>query len=498
MRKINFKSLLTLLFVGLMLVSCKSNQSSRTTGWDYNDPDNGGFYIVNSQEQATGPGLVAIEGGSFTIGATLENVYYEWNNTPRQVTVSSFYMYQTEVSNLDCLEYINWLERVYRDYPEVVKNALPDTLVWRSSLSYNEPMVEIYFRHPAYRDYPVVGVSWKQANDYALWRSDRVNEKILVDAGVLEYNNEQTKDYHFTTDAYLTGKYTGAVKKDNENTVDTQNAEGEVAENAETAQQSGNAKKEAEDVRKIKMEDGILLPKYRLPTEAEWEYAALGLIGNTENENIVERKVYPWSSSGLRSNHPDYMGSMVANFKRGNGDYMGVAGSLNDGATFPAPVISYWPNDYGLYNMAGNVSEWVLDVYRPLSYEDFNDHNPFRGNIYNSDLFHDNAELNDSIRQLREDAYSLNFGDGDFMSTIQESNDWTKASDSPEKYTNQMYEYGKTTLISDKSRVYKGGSWNDGPYYLSPSVRRFMDEDDASSTVGFRCAMNKIGSALAK
>jgi gliding motility-associated lipoprotein GldJ len=110
-----------------MLVSCKSNQSSRTTGWDYNDPDNGGFYIVNSQEQATGPGLVAIEGGSFTIGATLENVYYEWNNTPRQVTVSSFYMDQTEVSNLDYLEYINWLERVYRDYPEVVKNALPDT-----------------------------------------------------------------------------------------------------------------------------------------------------------------------------------------------------------------------------------------------------------------------------------------------------------------------------------------------------------------------------------
>ena len=84
------------------------------------------------------------------------------------------------------------------------------------------------------------------------------------------------------------------------------------------------------------------------------------------------------------------------------------------------------------------------------------------------------------------------------MSTIQDSNDWTNATESPEKYTNQMYDYGKTTLISDKSRVYKGGSWNDGPYYLSPSVRRFMNEDESSSTVGFRCAMNKIGSALAK
>ena len=459
MRKgISFKSLLAILSVGILLVSCKSKEASRTTGWNYNDDENGGFYITDSQEQITGPGLVAIEGGTFTMGATVENVYYEWNNNPRKVTVSSFYMDQTEVSNLDYLEYINWLERVYRDYPDVVKNALPDTLVWRCALSYNEPMVEVYFRHPAYRDYPVVGVSWKQASDYAAWRSDRVNEKILVDAGVLEYYNEQNPDYYFSTDAYLAGKYTGAVNSEDT----TANAEGQ---------------------RRIKMEDGILLPKYRLPTEAEWEYAALGLIGNTENENVVERKVYPWSTNGLRSNNPNYMG---------------VAGSLNDGATFPAPVISYWPNDYGLYNMAGNVSEWVLDVYRPLSYEDFNDHNPFRGNIYNGHLFAEEIEFNDSVKQLREDAYSLNFGDGDFMSTIQESNDWTNSMESPEKYTNQMYDYGKTTLISDKSRVYKGGSWNDGPYYLSPSVRRFMNEDESSSTVGFRCAMNKIGSALVK
>ena len=476
MRKgISFKSLLAILFVGTLLVSCKSsNQSSRTTGWNYNDDENGGFYITDSQEQATGPGLVAIEGGTFTMGATIENVYYEWNNNPRKVTVSSFYMDQTEVSNLDYLEYIFWLERVYSDYPDVIKNALPDTLVWRSSLSYNEPMVEIYFRHPAFRDYPVVGVTWKQANDYALWRSDRVNEKILVDAGALNYNNEQTKDYHFTTDAYLAGRYTGSIENND----------------SVTTNEQGN--------QKIQMEDGILLPKYRLPTEAEWEYAALGLIGNTQNENVIERKVYPWNTNGLRSNHPDYMGTIVANFKRGNGDYMGVAGSLNDGASFPAPVISYWPNDYGLYNMAGNVSEWVLDVYRPLSYEDFNDYNPFRGNIYDSHLFAEDTEFNDSIKQLREDAYSLNFGDGDFMSTIQESNDWTNSTESPEKYTSQMYDYGNTTLISDKSRVYKGGSWADGPYYLSPSVRRFMNEDESSSTVGFRCAMNKIGSALAK
>ena len=455
-RKFSIKLLLSILPVSLLLVSCfKSNkQVSNTTGWSYNDPSNGGFNVVESAEQITGPGLVPIEGGSFTMGATVENVYHEWNNAPRQVTVSSFYMDQSEVSNLDYLEYIHWLTRVYgSEYPEMITKALPDTTVWRGSLSYNEPMVEIYFRHPAYRDYPVVGVSWLQANDYALWRSDRVNEMLLVEAGALSYNTEQTKDNHFTTEAYLSGQYTSPVISNNG----------------------------SNETKNVKMEDGIMLPKYRLPTEAEWEYAALGLIGNTSNERISERRAYPWNTDGMRTDEKGYGGSFVANFKRGKGDYMGIAGNLNDGAAFPAPVVSYWPNDYGLYNMAGNVSEWVLDVYRPLSYEDFSDHNPYRGNVHTQDT---------------TVVYSLNHNDGDYKSTIQ--TDWNNEDINQEEYTSQMYDYGVTTLISDKSRVYKGGSWADGPYYLSPSVRRFMNEDESSSTVGFRCAMSKIGSALAQ
>ena len=455
-RKFSIKLLLSILPVSLLLVSCfKSNkQVSNTTGWSYNDPSNGGFNVVESAEQITGPGLVPIEGGSFTMGATVENVYHEWNNAPRQVTVSSFYMDQSEVSNLDYLEYIHWLTRVYgSEYPEMISKALPDTTVWRGSLSYNEPMVEIYFRHPAYRDYPVVGVSWLQANDYALWRSDRVNEMLLVEAGALSYNTEQTKDNHFTTEAYLAGQYTSPVISNNG----------------------------SNETKNVKMEDGIMLPKYRLPTEAEWEYAALGLIGNTSNERISERRAYPWNTDGMRTDEKGYGGSFVANFKRGKGDYMGIAGNLNDGAAFPAPVVSYWPNDYGLYNMAGNVSEWVLDVYRPLSYEDFSDHNPYRGNVHTQDT---------------TVVYSLNHNDGDYKSTIQ--TDWNNEDINQEEYTSQMYDYGVTTLISDKSRVYKGGSWADGPYYLSPSVRRFMNEDESSSTVGFRCAMSKIGSAMAQ
>lgn len=476
LKRFVIKSLLAVLCVSLLVSCFRGKDVSRTTGWNYNDPENGGFYVTDSPEPVTGPGLIAIEGGTFTMGATIEDVYQEWNNVPRQVTVSSFYMDQTEVSNLDYMEYIYWLNRVYgSDYPEMVKKAVPDTSVWRSSLSYNEPMVEIYFRHPAYRDYPVVGVTWLQASDYALWRSDRVNEKLLVDAGVISYDPYQNKDSNFSTDAYLAGQYTGIINN-----------------GFEDLDPNGDG------IRNVRLEDGILLPKYRLPTEAEWEYAALGLIGNTSDERIVERRVYPWNTDGLRTNDKNYYGSFIANFKRGSGDYMGVAGDLNDGAAFPAPVASYWPNDYGLYNMAGNVAEWVLDVYRPLSYEDFHDHNPYRGNIITQKSV-DTLGMTEEQLAAYEEAkkyYSLNANDGDYMSTIQ--TDWTNQEESDDAYTLQMYAYGETTLISDKSRVYKGGSWADGAYYLSPSVRRFLNEDECNATIGFRCAMNKIGSSLVR
>lgn len=485
LKKFRFSAVFAIFCSSIILISCgkEATNKSKTTGWNYNDPNFGGFYVTDSPEQQTGPGLVAIEGGTFTMGSTQENVYYEWNNTPRQVTVSSFFMDQTEVSNLDYLEYIYWLTRIYgSDYPEMVTRALPDTLVWRSSLAYNEPMIEVYFRHPAYRDYPVVGVSWLQANDYALWRSDRVNENLLIEAGVLTFDQNQNKDSHFSTDAYLAGQYKGVIA----------NGFQDLDPNSETG------------LRPVRVEDGILLPKYRLPTEAEWEYAALGLIGNTVGERIVERRIYPWDSDGLRSQDEDYRGNFSANFKRGRGDYMGVAGSLNDGAAFPAPVVSYWPNDYGLYNMSGNVSEWVLDIYRPLSFEDFADNNPYRGNIFTKQDVDSTGKIiqvplqTDEIasRKNYRDSYSLNYNDGDFMSTIQ--NDWTNMENEQKDYTSQMYDFENTTLISDRARVYKGGSWADGPYYLSPSVRRFLEEDQASSTIGFRCAMTRISTKPVK
>ncbi len=168
-----------LLIVAVLFTSCKTKERSATTGWKYNDKKWGGFEKIDYENQEIGPNLVPIEGGTFPMGVTQEDVMFEWNNVARRVTVQSFFMDETEVTNIDYREYTYWMNRVYGEsYPEVARAALPDTLVWLEELAYNDPMVQNYFRYPAYDMYPVVGVNWNQANDYATWRTDRVNEMI--------------------------------------------------------------------------------------------------------------------------------------------------------------------------------------------------------------------------------------------------------------------------------------------------------------------------------
>jgi formylglycine-generating enzyme len=185
---------------------------------------------------------------------------------------------------------------------------------------------------------------------------------------------------------------------------------------------------------------------------------------------------------------------MLANFKRGRGDNMGVAGYLNDNADITAPVISYVPNDYGLYNMGGNVSEWVADVYRPLSPEDKDDFNPYRGNIFKTQLtdeegqvaekdslgrimYRDVSEAENEGRRNYRKADNINFLDGD----------------EPD-YVN--YNYGVTSMVDDQARVIKGGSWKDRAYWMSPGTRRFLDQRQSTDYIGFRCAMHRVGSPV--
>ena len=146
--KLGFKLILCL-FVIVGLASCSKKERSATTGWMLNDQKWGGFEKKDYPGQATGPNLVLIEGGTFTMGITEQDVTYDWHAIPRRVTVSSFYMDETEVTNHQYREYLYWLGRVFGEsYPEIVKDAHPDSLVWREELAFNEPFVETYFRHP--------------------------------------------------------------------------------------------------------------------------------------------------------------------------------------------------------------------------------------------------------------------------------------------------------------------------------------------------------------
>jgi len=304
-------------------------------------------------------GMVYIPPGSFHMGQNDQDVNYSQIAHNRQITISAFYMDETEITNNEYRQFLLGPSAEEKSPyqqggaldtidPALADIIYPDTNVWTRDFAYayNEPMTENYFWHPAFDEYPVVGVNWYAAQEFCKWRTGHLNQ----------YREEKELP---------------------------------------------------------------AMPRFRLPTEAEWEYAARG---------GYEHKIYPWEGPYLRNSK----GCILANFKPGRGDY------IADGFEYTNPVTAYFPNDYGLYDMAGNIAEWCEDDFEETGYSYAHDLNP----VYYSPRYTDTDRVPGGAK-IR--------------------------------------------------KVIRGGSWKDIGYFLSCGTRTYEYADTAKSFVGFRCAVTVVG-----
>ena len=489
------------LCTGIALISsCAGKQNVHTvdasTGIEYaTEKSLIGFKPYNDKELPNPPGMVFVQGGRTILGSFEQDLFGAKDNIERTVTVNSFFMDETEKTNAEWRMYVfqsfnpievplpknvevmdpndddliaggNAPDPFVPDYegqthsrsnPKTMEEIIPDDDVWTSDFSFNDVYAENYYSNPGYSSYPVVGVTWRQIADFCRYRTETVNLQLIfaMDREELPLSfqeefftyDDTSQEYSLAIGGQPLGDNTTGVQQ-----ITVQDLDDYQQEIVEFIIQPTN--------RRQFIERGIYLPDFRLPNEAEWEYAAKATIGTVYlDENEEYGRIYPWDGRGTRNPYGKERGTQLANFKRGRGDYAGIAGNINnDGAVIPEQVGLREPNDFNLFNMAGNVSEWVFDTYRPLSFGDFDDLNPVR-----KDGTGDSEEL---------------YG-------------WQSSQVTDSTAANTLGEY--RSLVNDRSKVYKGGSWKDVAYWMAPGTRRYLDMDRGTNTIGFRCAMISIG-----
>ncbi|WP_026210007.1 SUMF1/EgtB/PvdO family nonheme iron enzyme [Flexithrix dorotheae] len=282
----NSRSLIFLYFCILAtLQSCFFGGNRGDQGELVGVPDRESF------EQTIPYGMTFVPSGTFHMGQADEDITSSKINLNKQITIGGFFMDDTEITNNEYRQFINFMldgSDTSADWtePDIMASLYPDTTVWEKDFTYHmgDPMVRYYYMHPAFDDYPVVGVNWLAAKEFCEWRTQYLN------------------DFR-------------------------------------------------ESVGQFPM------PNFRLPSEAEWEYAARG---------GLDMAKYPWGGPYVRNGK----GCSLANFKPGRGNY------YDDGFQYTAPTASYFANGYGLYDMSGNVSEWCEDAFHPASYPIVWDLNP--------------------------------------------------------------------------------------------------------------------------
>ncbi|MBS1573139.1 MAG: SUMF1/EgtB/PvdO family nonheme iron enzyme [Bacteroidetes bacterium] len=518
MKKLKLFSLIALSST-LALTSCSSGGKNgggtkgfvSKTGWKPND-QKGWFFTGKAQKQKGWPGMVYVEGGTFTMGAVKDDVLKDWNNTPHRMQVSSFFIGESEITNYEYREYTTWLKYVFPpadpSFKDIYNGALPDTLMWDNKLSRNDNS-EMYYRAPEYDYYPVVGVTWSQANKYCDWLTDRANEKALMDAGVI------SKDLYIN-DSNNQGGTAFNMDKFKSNDPDMQ-----AYINTQRLQNKNGIRTRSQRVLAVnRAPNANIVADFRLPTEVEWEFAALGMEKNRQYNNYESKKS---ELDKLRGKN----GQLLANIKNGKGDYSGISGWKDDGSANTSDVKKFPANDLGIFGMYGNVSEWTADVYRPIVDADYSDKDYFRGSkvktiVKNGDGTNrkvDDANLKyDTLADGRKLYKALpgkferktiadysNFRDGDKQSSLDYDRGGADSTNTYNMYNGPVQRFfvdgkGKVILQKDTKertsqltndvRVVKGGSWKDTAYWLDPGQRRYKDQNTAFGWIGFRVAQD--------
>jgi len=415
---------ITIAFFVTVFSGCGSSNSGELVG----------ARIGKLKKNKTPYGMVLIPGGTFIMGQSDEDITHSQVAQNRQVTISPFYMDETEISNNEYRQFVHWV----RD-SILIYNYLGDDSYFVDS--------ENGERH----------INWDRVEKSSPWQSqdpavkerlgsmyyqgeDRIFGRDELDARLLKYHYEwydlrgavsakhddsKSRSDFIMRDTLLIYPDTTVWLADfsyaqNEPMVEgyfSHPSYGEypvVGVTWRQAQAFNTWRTQLFNTSDAVKSQNPRLP-YELPTEAEWEYAArAGKVGTQ----------YPWGGPTARN----AKGCLMANFKPGRGDY------IEDGVSYTAPVYSYWPNDFGLYNMAGNVSEWTQSTYDESSYSFVDDMNP-------------------------------------------------------------TYNYYAKPEESDvaKRKVVRGGSWKDVGYFLQNSVRQYEYQDTAKSYIGFRSVTRYAG-----
>ncbi len=264
--ELNRLTLHSLLLMAILICSsCYRRQINYAEGWDYNEA-NGGFQKVPYLEQETSPGTVLIEGGKAE--------FLSADGKMKTHELVSFYIGITEEPNIYYLNYLSYLKRYYSKATYLA--ALPDTTVWQQEPindSIKNYLVSNYLRLERFHYFPVVGLDTAQINRYLEWKTDRLNEYILIREGIFEKSNDAVDSSDvFSTTAYLNDSFD----------------DHEIMQLPDLNPSRGSGKRGL-GVRSVRMEDGILLPGYRLPTLAEWKWAAFE-IGDSNHTYIKSKQ----------------------------------------------------------------------------------------------------------------------------------------------------------------------------------------------------------------